>query len=185
MIAIALTHNDTSQQSEEFQMVSCDTCPFFHRTTAENPDVTEPEGECRASLPAMGSRSEKRWPEVSGDDWCGAHPGFEIAESIAGDDGDDDSGADDLADGLLDDTNGPPAEEINGGVPKYDDPNRPLEPLDVVLMDNLDGVRGVIGFVQRVPPDSGPVIVMIAGNAYPIARHLITQRLCRMAPAKV
>lgn len=156
-------HHATYQVND---MNTCSTCRFFDQLesgpNAEN--VIEPMGFCRISPPRTGKGTEvtSQFPKVWSTDWCGAH-------SV----GDEATALDDLGD-LLDN----PGE----GVPAHDNPSRPLEPLDVVIMDNLHGTRGVAGIIQKVEGDT--VHVMIAGTVYPIARELITERTGRTAGAR-
>jgi hypothetical protein len=172
--------------------VSCKSCRFFDpiKGTVGN-EAIGAEGYCRISPPMhVANEFEERFPIIGANDWCGSHT--PVPNS---DDGTEDNASDDLLSGIMDDPKDAPEDAdapAERDVPRYDNPNRPLEPLDVVLLDNVNGTRGVTGIVQRVfPPANGPdagdydspdaaVTIQIAGNVYQFSRSQITQRVGRV-----
>lgn len=136
---------------------ACSTCKFFDPIESQQ---IEQMGFCRISPPQLDG-----WPKACATDWCGAH------QSASDDLIDEDDLALDLS-----------LDNPGDRVPQYDNPKRPIEALDVVLMDSYGGYRGVTGVVQKVEGDT--IHVMICGTAYPIPRSEITERVGRTGGAR-
>jgi hypothetical protein len=47
----------------------CTDCRYFHETLPASSEYFPPDGECHFDPP----KTDRNWPRVRGDDWCGKH----------------------------------------------------------------------------------------------------------------